>query len=114
MKLSRSLLNALSAVAFLLTLTACRRSAHVSTHSAGHEISAEIEGNHSVDNQTNRAVFTSEFGTITVESNRVRLGEGPWTKIPEAVPLDLGISKHKRWVTADGVSVRVSVKEASY
>jgi hypothetical protein len=110
MKLSPSLVPTLSAVTLLLALTACRESTYVSTRSAGHDISAQIEGDHSVDSETNRAIFTSEFGRITVEVTRVQLGDGPWTTIPEGVPLDLGISKHKRWVTAD----RVSVKESSY
>ena len=100
------LFRVLAAATLLSGLTACTRSTRISTRGAGHDISAEIEGNHSIDSQTNRAVIASEFGRITVEPARVQFGGGPWTRIPEGVPMMAGIFKHKRWVTAGGVSVK--------
>jgi hypothetical protein len=98
------------AVALLLALGACSRSNHVSTKAAGHDITATLDGTHAINTQPDRAVITGEYGKITIEAARLQIGDGPWTKIPEAVPVSLGISKHKRWVTAGGVSV----KESSY
>ena len=51
-------------------------------------------------------MIVGEFGKITVEPARVQLGDGPWTKIPEDVPMIVGIVKHKRWVTAGGVRIK--------
>ncbi len=106
MKTSRLCFNTFVAASLLFAVTSCSRVAHISTSAAGHAITIEIEGNHSLDAQTDRAVIASQFGRITVESSRVQLGEGPWTKIPTDVPMLVGISKHKRWVKAGGVSIK--------
>ena len=97
-------------LALLLTLSACTKSTKVSTKAAGHAITATLEGSHAVSTEGDRAVITSEFGKITIEAARLQIGDGPWTKIPEGVPVSLGISKHRRWATVGGVSV----KESSY
>jgi hypothetical protein len=93
----------------LLALSGCHKSTNISTNGAGHAISAVLEGAHSIDTREDRALIAGDFGKITIESARVRLGDGPWTKIPEQVPISVGIFKHKRWVTAG----RVSVKETN-
>ena len=102
--------RSLSALSLLLVLTGCDRSTRISTNAAGHAISAEIVGTHSIDSKTDRAVIDGEFGQITVERARVRLKDGPWTKIPENVPVTVGIARHTRWVTAGGVSIKESTR----
>lgn len=106
MKTSRWFFNTVAALALLFATASCSPVDHISTRAAGHAITIEIEGNHSLDAQTDRAVIASQFGRITVESSRVRLGEGPWNKIPVDVPMLVGISKHKRWVKAGAVSIQ--------
>lgn len=110
MKRSPVLNRAVLAITLLLTLTACTKSTKVSTKAAGHVITASLEGSHAINTEGDRAVITSEFGKVTIEAARMQIGDGNWTKIPEGVPVALGISKHKRWVTVGGVSV----KESSY
>lgn len=105
MKSFNALVGILATAALLVALPACRKSNRISTHAAGHPITVEIEGRHSLEAGTNRAVLVGDFGKITVEPDRVQLGDGHWTKIPEAVPMIVGISKDKRWVTAGGVSI---------
>jgi hypothetical protein len=106
MKTSRWFLSTIVPAGLLFAVTSCSPVDHISTRAAGHSITIEIEGNHSLDAQTDRAVIASQFGRITVESSRVQLGEGPWTKIPVDVPMLVGISKHRRWVKAGGVSIK--------
>ncbi|HEX3989197.1 MAG TPA: hypothetical protein VHZ30_07180 [Verrucomicrobiae bacterium] len=106
MKTSRWFFNTVVAAVLLFAVASCSRVTHISTRAAGHDIAIEIEGNHSLDAQTDRAVIASQFGKITVESSRVQLGEGPWTKIPTDVPMLVGISKHKQWVKAGAVSIK--------
>ncbi len=103
---SGKMLLGISLVALFIALAGCKNSTRISTHAAGHEITVQIEGNHSLETLTDRAVITGEFGKITVERARVQLGDGPWNKIPEAVPMTVGILKHKSWVTAGGVSIK--------
>ena len=110
MKIPSTLSRTVLILTLLLALTACSKSTRVSTNAAGHEISAALEGDLSIDSQTDRALIASEFGKIIVEAARVRLGDGPWTKIPERVPVSVGIAKHKRWVTAGGVSIKESTR----
>lgn len=105
MKTFKALVGILATATLLMALPACRQSSRISTQAAGHDITAEIEGRHSLETGTNRAVLVGDFGKITVEPDRVQLGDGPWTRIPEAVPMIVGITKHKRWVTAGGVSI---------
>lgn len=98
------------AIMLVLALTACHKTTRISTRAAGHRITVEIEGRHSLDTGTNQALIVGEFGKITVEPARVQLGDGPWTRIPEAVPIFMGIVKHKSWVTAGGVSIKESAR----
>ena len=110
MKISVTFLRTVTLLALLLALSACAKSSKITTKAAGHAITATLEGTHSINTEGDRAVITSEFGKVTIEAARMQIGDSPWTKIPEQVPVSLGISKHKRWVTAGGVSV----KESSY
>lgn len=110
MKRSLVLHRSILAVALLLTLSACTKSTKLTTKAGGHAITATLEGTHSINTEGDRAVIASEFGKVTIEAARMQIGDSPWTKIPEQVPVSLGISKHRRWVTAGGVSV----KETSY
>jgi hypothetical protein len=106
MKTSSFIFRTLPVAALLLALTACSKFTHIATNAAGHSISAEIEGDHSIDSQTNRAVISCQFGKITIERARVRLEDGPWTAIPQEVPVTVGIARHKRWVTAGSVAIK--------
>jgi hypothetical protein len=110
MKILTQFQRTVLAVMLLLPLTACTKSTKVSTKAAGHAITATLEGSHAINTEGDRAVITGEFGSVTIEAARMRMGDGAWTKIPEGMPVALGISKHKRWVTVGGVSV----KESSY
>lgn len=105
-KSSLKLLSAPALLAALLLLPGCSRPTLIHTQAAGHSITAEVEGSHSLESQASRAVLTGEFGRITVEPARVQLGDGPWTRIPEGVPVKMGVAKHKRWVVAGGVAVK--------
>lgn len=106
MKTSSFIFRTLPVAALLVALTACGKFNHIATNAAGHIISVEIEGDPSIDSQTDRAVISCQFGKITIESARVRLEDGPWTTIPQEVPVTVGIARHKRWVTAGSVSIK--------
>ena len=106
MKTSSIIFRAIPVAALLLALTACSKSTHIATNAAGHPILAEIEGDHSIDCQSNRAVISCQFGKITIERARVRFEDGPWMTIPQALPVTVGIARHKRWVTAGSVAIK--------
>lgn len=106
MKFLSAQARALSAVALLLGLTACSRSTRIRTNAAGHAITAELEGDHSIDTASDRAVINSQYGRVTVERTRVQIGDQPWTTIPEGVAVKVGISKHKRWISTGSITVK--------
>lgn len=93
-----------------LAIVGCYKSTHITTSAAGHEIFVTVEGNHSIDADTNRAVISSSYGNVTVERNRVRLGEGRWTTVPENAAVEVKISKHKSLVSTKSVTVSQSVQ----
>jgi hypothetical protein len=105
-----SKLKCLTALAgVLLAVTGCGHSTVVNTQAGGHQIRAIIAGNHSINSQPERATITSDFGTVTVERARVQIGSAPWDLIPEAVPVELRISKGKITLTAGSVTIKQTV-----
>jgi len=89
-----------------LSVIGCGHSTVVNTQAGGHQIRAIIAGNDSMDSQPDRATFSSEFGTVTVERARVQISSAPWTLIPEAVPVELKISKGRIALTAGNVTIK--------
>jgi len=105
MKPSLNHTPAAALLAALLALPGCTRPTRISTHAAGHSITAEVDGGHSLESLPTQAVLVGEFGKITVEPARVQLGGGDWIVIPEGVPIEMGIAKRKRWIIAGGVTI---------
>lgn len=91
----------------LLVFTGCRKrksvsQTHLVTVAAGHEISADIDGVASFDNQNAQAVIVSQFGQIVIERSRVLFGSNAWTDIPDGAPITLNFSQDKysvQWTT---------------
>jgi hypothetical protein len=83
----------------------CAKATHIVTRMAGHQITAVIQGNHSIETQGPQGKISSQFGKITIERARVRLDDDGWTKIPEDVPLEVTISRGKIHVTAGSVRI---------
>jgi len=94
----------------MLAVNGCTKSTRVTTSAAGHEINAVIAGNHSIDSQSGQGVITSEFGQITIERTRVKLGDAPWTTIPENVSVEVSISKGKLWLAAGNVTTSRTIR----
>ena len=94
----------------LLFMTACTRSPEISTTAAGHAITADIKGNGTkVETLPERGVLGSEFGQVTIERSRMRVGEQAWVKISENVPVAVTIRRGKIAMEAGGVSVAQTV-----
>lgn len=94
----------------LLTVTACTRAPEISTAAAGHAITADIKGHGTkVEALPERGVLGSEFGQVTIERARMRVGELAWVKIPENVPASVTIRQGKVVLKAGGVSVAETV-----
>jgi hypothetical protein len=98
--------------AFILasTLTGCREAEHVIFNGVGHEISADIEGTHSIDAQLTQAVISSQFGKVTVERSRVRVDESQWVAIREDVPVTVRLFEHKLTINAGRVSIARTIR----
>jgi hypothetical protein len=92
-------------VVLVLAAAGCAKSTHIATRMAGHQITAIIQGNHSIESEGPQGMISSQFGKITVERSRVRLDDDGWTKIPEDVPLEVTISRGKIHVTAGSVRI---------
>jgi hypothetical protein len=105
MKNSSFKLGTLAAAGVLFALTGCHKSTHLATSAAGHQITAVVEGNHSVDTQPTGTVIRGQFGKVTIERARVQLNSVRWTTIPEDVPVKVSISSHKQWLTAGPVTI---------
>lgn len=96
----------------LLAVTACTRSPEISTSAAGHAITADIKGNGTkVEAQPERGLLSSEFGQVTIERSRMRVGELAWVGIPENVPVAVTIRRGKVALKAGRVSVAQSVSD---
>jgi len=97
-------------ILLMLAFTGCTKSTHVNTSAAGHQISAEIVGNHSIDSQPGHGTISSPFGNITIERARVKFDEAAWTAIPEGVPVRVSISKGQLWLAAGPVTVKRTIR----
>ena len=108
---TRSRVTAMAALAGLwLAITGCHQSTRVTTHAAGHEIQAVIAGAHAITSQPDHGTISSPSGKITIEPTRVKLGNAPWTTIPEAVPVEVRMSKGKLWLHAGRVTIKQTVR----
>lgn len=95
--------HTITSVAFtvgLLACTGCSQTGgvsrtHLVTVAAGHQISADIEGVASIENQNAQTVIFSQFGQIVIERSRVLLGSNVWTDIPDGVPITLNFTQDK-------------------
>ena len=94
----------------LFAVPACTRPPEITTSAAGHAITAEIKGNGTkVEALPERGVLGSEFGQVTIERARMRVGELAWVKITEDVPVSVTIRRGKIGLQAGGVSVAQTV-----
>lgn len=92
---------------FLPALTGCSKPksvshTHLATVAAGHQISAEIDGVTSIDNQNTQAVINTQFGQIFIGRSYVLLGSNAWTSIPDGASITLNFSQDKysvQWTT---------------
>lgn len=96
----------LPAVLLLFLLVGCDKSTRISTAAAGHKINAVITGAHSIDTHDDHGVITSPYGTVTIESTRIRLDGGSWTTIPAKSLVEIRISRGKVLLAAGNVSVK--------
>ena len=108
-KMKPYLLGLLSCL-LLLGLTSCTKSTHVSTNAAGHQITAEIVGSHSIDSHPDRGTISSPFGKITIEPTRVKFDEESWNAIAEGVPIEVRISRGKLWLAAGSLSMKRTIR----
>jgi hypothetical protein len=93
-------------IGLMLVITSCMKSTKITANAGGHQIRAVIAGDHSINSQPERGTISSPFGKITIERARVQIDDAPWTTIPEAVPVEVSISKGKVLLTAGSVTVK--------
>ncbi len=108
MRCSKSLTLLACVVLFAAGPTACRKTTHVSTSAAGHAVTLEIVGPHSVTNEPSRASIQSVEGTVVIEATRMRLNEANWTEIQAGVPIDIRIRPGNVVLKAGNVTVKHS------
>jgi len=94
----------------LLAMLGCTKVSRVSTHAAGHPVTLSVAGTHSIDEDDNRGVISSQYGRVTIERERVQLNDAPWTPIRENVPIDVRISKGTLSVAAGSTTTSVTVR----
>jgi hypothetical protein len=91
--------------AFVAAGTGCHGTKQVVTMAAGHTITAEIAGNHSIEAEPTHAVVKGQFGQVTVERERIRIDANEWVAIAADVPVAVSIQRHKLRVSAGRVTV---------
>jgi len=94
---------------FVMLITGCAKSTHLTTKAGGHEIRAEIVGNHSIDTQPERGRISSSYGSVTIERARAKIDDAQWTAIPEGVPVKVSISKGSVRLAAGKVTIKRTV-----
>jgi hypothetical protein len=97
-------------ISLMLAATGSGKSTHVMTNATGHQINAVIEGDHSIASLPGQGTISSPHGKITVEPSRVKFNDASWTTIPEAVPMEVKISKRTLWLAAGPVTVKQNVR----
>jgi hypothetical protein len=93
----------------MLSIIGCAKSTHLATKAGGHEIRAEIVGDHSIDTQPERGRISSPYGTVTIERARAKIDDASWTAIPEGVPVTVSISKGTVRLAAGQVTIKRTV-----
>lgn len=94
----------------VILVSGCANRARFETSGGGHAIFAQVEGNHTVDSRVTHATIRGEFGTVTIERDRARVGDGQWVRIPEEVAVQTEIAKGKTVVRAGKVTIASSVR----
>jgi hypothetical protein len=102
--------TSIALIGLLLAITGCMKSTSVTTNAGGHQIRAEIVGNHSIDSQPDQGTISSPFGKITIERTRAKFDDAPWTAIPENVPVRVSIAKGKLWLAAGPVTIKRTIR----
>jgi hypothetical protein len=91
--------------AAVVSLAACATSARFETIGGGHPIVASVTGPHTIESRETHATIATQSGVVTVERTRTRIDDGPWTTIPEHVPVLVEISTHTVSIHAGPVTV---------
>ncbi|MEO6003664.1 MAG: hypothetical protein ABIZ04_24600 [Opitutus sp.] len=107
---SRPLFAPLLGFFLTLNMTGCTDARRVTLTAVGHEVSADIEGTQSVDDQPTQTVISSQFGKVMVERSRVRVEGLQWAAIAEHVPIAVKIFEHKLTVKAGGVFIARTIR----
>jgi hypothetical protein len=97
------------ALLLIAGLVGCAKATRISTSAAGHEIDLVVSGNHSIESNPVQGVIKSPHGTVTIETNRVRVDNNAWTTIPVRIPVEVHISKGRVLLTAGNVTVKRTV-----
>jgi len=93
----------------MLVITGCAKSTHLTTKAGGHEIRAEIVGNHSINTQPDRGTISSPYGTVIIERTRAKFDDAAWTAIPDGVPVEVSISKGTMRLAAGRVTIKRTI-----
>ena len=96
-------------LSLVMLITGCAKSTYLTTKAGGHEIRAEIVGNHSIDTQPERGTISSPHGIVTIERTRVKVDDADWTAIPEGVPVEVSITKGSVRLAAGKVIIKRTV-----
>ncbi len=99
----------LVALAFGLLLVGCSAGTRLTTEAAGHVITAEVAGPHSIKSDAGRAVVTGQYGQVTVERARAQIDSQPWTPIPPDVAVRISILRGRLQLSAGPVSIRRTI-----
>lgn len=94
----------------LFATTACTQQPQISTQAAGHAVTARIKGNGTkVENRSDGALLSSEFGQVNIERTRMRIEGNSWVQISEGTPITLNIERGRITLNAGKVSVSRTV-----
>jgi hypothetical protein len=91
-------------------LTACTKTTLLTATAPGHRITAEIEGTHAIETRTTGTVVSGQYGAVTIEQNRMRIGDAGWVKIADDAPVAVRIVNQRVTVKAGNVSMEATTR----
>lgn len=100
------------AVLISVFVTACGMRTTYSTTAVGHSITAYIDGKtRSIETLPTAAIIRGAAGRVTIERERVRIDDNPWTAIPRGVDVEVMIRAGRVRVVAGRVTIERTVSD---
>jgi len=105
----RQIASSIAAALMISAMTGCREAQRIAINAAGHPITLEIVGDHSIEGHAERGTIQSRHGAVVIEPTRMRMEDGKWTAIEAGIPVKIRMAPGRVVMAAGRVSVERTV-----